>query len=318
MPMRVYPALLAAAATTTAACLSVQSGLQRGGLPVERALFVAVSVVLAVAAHLLPALCRPHGWHVRTAGALLWFGCIAATCYGHAVFFLTAARHAGELRAAAVPAVTAHGRDLSLIARDRADAVTRLARATARRCIEPCPSLGAERTDLAAKVAALDDEKAEALRFERAQDRAAAARAAVLADPVTVAVTTYGVPPARFDLVTGLAFAVVLEAVACFCWLLALGAAPVTENRVTPAQQGSHATSVARVTAPSNAVTPAVTEAPPAGAEPPDDLLQKHVTRARDGIATGAVRATVRDLQKYLGVAQKTATAVRKQLESEG
>ncbi|MBB3262219.1 hypothetical protein F4827_007128 [Paraburkholderia bannensis] len=72
---------------------------------------------------------------MRTFGALLWIGRIAATCYGHAVFLLMAQKHAGEPRAAAVPV----GRDLSVIARDRADAVTRPARATARRCASPEP-----------------------------------------------------------------------------------------------------------------------------------------------------------------------------------
>lgn len=137
MPTRIIVALLAIAATTTAACLSIQSGMQRGGLPVERALWVAVGVVLVIAAHLLPALCRPLGWCVRAVGAVIWIGCVAATCYGHAVFFLASARHAGEIRAASIPAITPRGRDLTAIARDRADAIARLARANARRCAEP-------------------------------------------------------------------------------------------------------------------------------------------------------------------------------------
>ena len=132
-----------------------------------------------------PALVRAHGWRVRGVGALPWIGCIAATCYGHAVFFLMAQKNAGELRAAAVPVVTAHGRDLSMIVRDRADAVTRLARATARRCVEPWTSPHADRTARSAHVETLDVEKAEALRAEAAQDRASAERAAALADPLT-------------------------------------------------------------------------------------------------------------------------------------
>ncbi|MFX1674064.1 hypothetical protein PWR63_17660 [Paraburkholderia sp. A2WS-5] len=113
------------------------AGWQRGGFLAERVLWIAVGVVLVVAAHLLPALVRAHGWRVRAVGALLWIGCIAATCYGHAVFFLMAQKHAGELRAAAVPVVTAKGRGMAEIARDRADAVTRLARTNARRCVGP-------------------------------------------------------------------------------------------------------------------------------------------------------------------------------------
>ncbi|MFP3747370.1 hypothetical protein SB816_30350, partial [Achromobacter sp. SIMBA_011] len=111
---------------------------------------------------------------------LLWIGCIAATCYGHAVFFLMAQKHAGELRAAAVPAVTAKGRGMAEIARDRADAVTRLARTNARRCVAPCPNLIADRTAAAARVEEFDTELAAARRAEAAQDRVAAERAAAL------------------------------------------------------------------------------------------------------------------------------------------
>lgn len=245
MPMRAFPAFLAVVATVTAACLSIMAGWQRGGFLAERVLWIAVGVVLVVAAHLLPALVRAHGRGVRAVGALLWIGCIAATCYGHAVFFLMAQKHAGELRAAAVPAVTAKGRGLAEIARDRADAVTRLARTNARRCVAPCPSLTADRTAAAARVEQFDEEMAEARRAEAAQDRADAERAVALADPVTGALTAFGVTAPRAELVTGLAFAGVLEAVACFAWLLALRPVTVTravtESPVTPAQQGSNA-----------------------------------------------------------------------------
>ncbi|POR54534.1 hypothetical protein B0G62_102142 [Paraburkholderia eburnea] len=328
MPMRTLPALLAVAATVTAACLSVQSGLQRGGFFAERALWVAVGVVLVVAAHLLPALVRSHGWRVRTVGALLWIGCIAATCYGHAVFFLTAARHAGELRAAAVPVVTAKGRGLAEIARDRADAVTRLARTNARRCVAPCPNLTAERTAAAARVDALDVERDEARRAEAAQDRTAAARAAALADPVTGAMTSFGLPAARADLIAGLAFAGVLEAVACFAWLLALRpvavTASVTESPVTPAQQGSNAVTVTPVT-PESIAAPVVVTGAPVAAEPfmtaPAEILslpvveqRDDVTRVRAAINAGQVRPTVTGIRTFLGCSQSRAAAVRRQL----
>jgi hypothetical protein len=315
--MRAYPALLAVAATVTAACLSVMAGWQRGGLLAERVLWIAVGVVLVVAAHLLPALVRAHGRGVRAVGALLWIGCIAATCYGHAVFFLMAQRHAGELRAAAVPEVTAKGRGLAEIARDRADAVTRLARTNARRCVEPCPHLTVERTAAAARVDALDVEQAEALRAEAAEDRAAAERAAALTDPVTGALTAFGVAAPRAELVTGLAFAAVLEAVACFTWLLALPPAAVTEIAVTPAQQGSHAEVVTAVTPESNATAPV---AEPVAVESAPVLrlpvVEQHddVTRVTVAVAAGQLRATVTEIRKFLGCSQSRAAAVRKQL----
>ncbi|WP_321865681.1 hypothetical protein [Paraburkholderia tropica] len=286
-------------------------------------LWIAVGVVLVGAAHLLPALVRAHGWRVRAVGTLLWIGCIAATCYGHAVFFLMAQKHAGELRAAAVPAVTAKGRGMAEIARDRADAVTRLARTNARRCVAPCPSLTADRTAAAARVEQFDEEMAEARRAEAAQDRVAAERAAALADPVTGALTAFGVTAPRAELVTGLAFAGVLEAVACFAWLLALRPVTVTravtESPVTPAQQGSNAVTVTAVMPESHAA-PAVVSAPESVApaevlSPPVIEQRDDVTRVRAAIDAGQVRPTVIGIRTFLGCSQSRAAAVRKQLE---
>ncbi|MEX3985328.1 hypothetical protein AB4Y45_41015 [Paraburkholderia sp. EG287A] len=117
---------------------------------------------------------------------------------------------------------------------------------------------------------------------------------------------------------TGLAFAAVLEAVACFSWLLALRAAAVTQNAVTPAQQGSHAEAVTPVTPESNAVAPVAepveVEAAPVlrlpVVEQPDG-----VTRVTAAIAAGALRATVTEIRKFLGCSQARAAAARRQLD---
>ncbi|MFP3647578.1 hypothetical protein [Paraburkholderia sp. SIMBA_054] len=281
------------------------AGWQRGGFVAERVLWVAVGVVLVVAAHLLPALIRAHGWRVRLVGVVLWVGCMAATCYGHAVFFLLAQKHAGEVRAAAVPAITTTGRNPAVIASDRAATVSRLARVTERRCAEPCPSLRIERATLAARLDAIDAEATEARRQEAAQDRADTARDAAVADPVTGAVTAFGIQPGRVDLLAGLTFAAVLEAVACFCWLLALrpveSLKPNAGAAVTPVTAVSHAMTEAPID-PGQPVEPAVIEAS-------DD-----VTRVTTEITAGRLRATVTDIRKYLGCSQARAAAVRKQL----
>ncbi|MBB5444611.1 MULTISPECIES: hypothetical protein [unclassified Paraburkholderia] len=303
--MRTQPALLAVSATATAACLSVMAGWQRGGLFAERVLWIAVGVVLVVAAHLLPALIRSHGWRIRIVGAVLWIGCMAATCYGHAVFFLMAQKHAGELRAAAVQAVVTAGRDLTAIAADRAGVVARLARVTEKRCSNQCAGIRIERTGLTARLDALDIEIAEAKRAEAARDRADAARDAALADPVTGALTAFGLSAPRADLIAGLAFAAVLEAVACFAWLLALVPAAVTEIAVTPVQQASNAEPVTVVTTVSNASAPLELVA----GDPADD-----VTRVATAIAGGTLRATVAEIRKFLGCSQATAMTIRKRV----
>jgi hypothetical protein len=55
------------------------------------------------------------------------------------------------------------------------------------------------------------------------------------------AMTALSVPAARADLISRLAFAGVLEAVASFAWLFALRGSLVTEIAVTPATHGNHA-----------------------------------------------------------------------------
>jgi hypothetical protein len=318
--MRTQPALLAVTATATAACLSILAAWQRGGWVTERALWIAVGVVLVVAAHLLPALFRSHGWRIRIVGAALWLACMAATCYGHAVFFVMAQKHAGELRAAAVPVVVTHGRGLTEIAADRADAIARLARVTERRCGDRCATVRIERATLSARLDALTIEADEAKRADAAQDRAAAARAAAAADPVTGALTAFGLPAAHADLIAGLAFAAVLEGVACFAWLLALRPDAEIEIAVTPVGQGSHAEAVTAVT-PASIPSAPVTEPVTASAVEPVPALESpavgqvdDVTQVRRAVTAGTLRPTVIQIRKYLGCSQARAAAVRKQL----
>ncbi|MFM0210749.1 hypothetical protein PQQ96_25450 [Paraburkholderia sediminicola] len=131
-----------------------------------------------------------------------------------------------------------------------------------------------------------------------------------MADPVTGALTAFGLPTAHADLVAGLAFAAVLEGVACFAWLLAL--------RPAPAQQGSNTEVTERVTAESHVVAPvaqpvAVESAPVLRlpvVEQADD-----VTRVTTAIAAGELRGTVTEIRRFLGCSQSRAAAVRKQLE---
>jgi hypothetical protein len=162
-----------------------------------------------------------------------------------------------------------------------------------------------ERATLTARLDALGVEAAEAKRAETAQDSAAAARAAAMADPVTGALTAFRLSVAHADLIAGLAFAAVLEGVACFAWLLTLRPDDVTEIAVTPATQAGHAAPVTEVTDAGNAV--AALES--AATEPQDD-----VTRVMTAIAAGQLRATVTEIRKFLGCSQTKAADIRKQV----
>ena len=130
--------------------------------------------------------------------------------------------------------------------------MARLARATKRRRAEPCPSRRIERATLAARLDAIDTEAAEAKRQEAAQDRADAARAAAVPDPMTGTLTAFGIQAANVDLIAGLAFAAVPEAVACYCWLLAL--------RPAESNKPNAGAAVTQVTVVSHAMTEAPIE----------------------------------------------------------
>jgi hypothetical protein len=308
---------LAAAVTGTAVCVSVLAGWQRGGWLSERLLWVSIGAVLVVSAHLLPALCRFMPVAVRCIGGALWAACMVATCYGHATFFLMAQQHAGEIRAAAVTAPTVivtAGRSLTQIADERAVTVSELAAVTAERCAGGCAAAKMKRTTLAAKLDALEVEATEARRQEAAadrltvqQDRTAALRDSMRADPVTSRVAAFvGIPAARVDLVSGLAFAGVLEGVGCLLWFVAFQARDhVAVSGGTPPQ-------TVPVTSSDEVVT--------TGHAPTDELAtdrnkgpESDVTRLAVEIAAGRVRPTVADIRRYLGCSQAKATALRRQ-----
>lgn len=326
------PAMLGASATLTAACLSVLAGWQRGGLAAERALWVAIGVVLVLAAHFLPALLQHRGAFLRVCGCALWTCCMAATCYGHAVFFTLSQRHAAEARAALAAqaheavAAAATSRPLTEIARERAAAVARFAEAKARRCTTSCAALDARRTALAARVDALDTETSEVRRLQAAQDRAEADSDTARADPVTAPLTALlDVPAARLDLISGLAFAGVLEGVACFCWLLAFAPARVAAQSraflpvaVTGAGSGPGNAPPAVPLTPvvaqpaEPAVAPAVGPIAPATA-----IADSDIERIARGVAAGELRATVADIRRFLGCSQTRAVALRRQFNNE-
>lgn len=324
---RAIGAAIAMCATATAASLSVVAGWQRGGWPIERLLWIAIGIVLVAGAHLLPALCRAHGWRIRIVGAALWFGCMAATCFGHATFFLLAQQHAGEARAAAVIEPVGTGRGLSVIAAERATVIARLARATERRCGDRCASTRIELATLAARREALDAEATDVKRAAADQDRAIAAHDSTRIDPTSRALSSFGVSAAQVEVASGLAFAGLLEGLACFCWLLVLrpgAVTPVTDGvTTTTAAQRSHASPVAPVSLMGNAAAPVKhpVTALAAEANPPiqspgggrgDDVAR--VTKA---IAAGELRTTVTEIRKFLGCSQARAAEVRKQLAFE-
>lgn len=314
---------LSTAATGTAICLSALAGWQRGGSLAERLVWIAIGVVLVVSAHLLPALVRDSPFRVRAVAGGLWLTCLLAACYGHATFFVLAQRHAGELRASAVPVVEPAPtvRSLTAVMAERATVNGLLAAANARRCPHDCSFLEARRVTLTAKLDALDAEAGEIRRRQSADDRAAERFDALVADPVTVRLAALlGTSVARVDLLSGLAFAAVLEGVACLLWTVTLrsaqavtsllpGVAPVTVGHAevtanpTP-ESGSPQAKTERHAPVSEPVTPL----------PGSEQSDPHVTQLARAVAAGQVRPTVAGIRRHLRCSQARAAALRRQL----
>ncbi|MCH7268237.1 hypothetical protein MMZ06_00065 [Burkholderia gladioli] len=232
MSLRHWAFVLAASATSTALCLSILAGWQRGGSLPERLVWVAMGVVLVISAHLLPALLREVPILLRHVGSLLWVACLAAACFGHVQFFVTAQRHAGEQRAAVVQVATPPSsmRSLTAVMAERATVTAQLATAKARVCVGICATLEARRATLAARLDALNAEADDIRRQQRATDHVTAQRDSLLADPVTARLAALlGVATARMDLLSGLMFAAVLEGAACLLWAIAFRAPTVPQ-----------------------------------------------------------------------------------------
>lgn len=304
--------VLAMATTGTAICLSMLAGWQRGDSLAERLVWVVIGVVLVACAHLLPALVREASAGLRAVAAVLWLACMAAACFGHATFFVLAQRHAGELRAAAVPIADAQpvGRSLTTVMAERATVTGLLATANARRCSSNCTTLEARRVTLTAKLDALGAEANDIRRRQSADDRVMAVRDALVADPVTARLAALlGTTVNRVELLSGLAFAAVLEGVACLLWTVTLRSRPPVKDVPPfaaslvpePASHEPEADSHAPVSEP-------VMPLPIGKSTDPD------VRTLAQAVAAGQVRPTVADIRRHLGCSQARATTLRRQL----
>lgn len=306
--------ILASSCTIVAVGLSVAGAWQRAGLPLERALFAAIAVLLTVSAHVLPALCRGGSGGAVRAGWVLWGACLISVCSGHLAFFTAAERHAGALRVADLPPVSTFDRTAGIVARPLTQVAADRARVTAdaerlRVVVTRCPDCLAQRArllGLEGQAAALKTEEDEARRRIALQSetvaatvlqRAAESTAAV--DPVASRVAALvGLTPDAIALALAGLSAATLELVGGLLWwryraVTAYSNAPVTvpEASIVPV--------------PETPDTPTV--APPA--HEPNALA--------DAVRRGELRPTVAGIRKFLGCSQTRATEVRRRLLAE-
>lgn len=318
--IRDRPALwLAVAATSTAIGISVIGGEQRGGTRAERVVWVTLSIVLVLSAHLLPALVRGVPRRVRLTGYLLWGACMLTAITSHAYFFLFAAQHAAQRRAEAAPVVLAEitGRRLTVVMRERAEVSARLATANAQSCSGKCPTLAARRVTLTARLEALNAEVSDIRRAQDLDDRAMTQHDSVMTDPVTARLgALLGTTGAHVDLLTGLTFAAVLEGVACLLWSVALHprCKPSVEEvapTVAPEARESHDDADGDCdghTMPNQSVTPFSIRSQTA------EAIDHDMTQLAQDIAAGRLRPTVADIRRHLGCSQARASALRRQI----
>lgn len=331
--------ILAIAATGTAICMSVLAGWQRGGWLAERLVWCAISVVLVLCVHLLPALCRTVPLTVRCITGGLWTVCAIAIGFSHATFFLLSQQHAGEDRAKVITVVSEpiskvypSGRSLTTIAAERATVRAAIGDIDMHRCARNCARVRANRVALSAKLDALDVEADETKRWEKAEDRrigqashVTTLRDSARDDPVTARLAScLGVTEGKVNLLLAFAFAAELESVACLCWYIALRSGspartPVDEAAdfsvtpiVTAGQPGSHALLAdVHVTRDESAVTASSVAH---DGHDREDGHDETVLQLNRDIAAGRVRATVADIRRHLGCSQARAADVRRQI----
>ncbi|WP_306173028.1 hypothetical protein [Ralstonia pickettii] len=204
---------------------------------------------------------------------------------------------------------------------ERAGVTARLAATNVQRCAGYCPTLEARRVPLTAKLEALEAEAKDIRRQQAAGDRAVTLRDALVVDAVTAGLAALlGTTDARVDLLSGLAFAAVLEGVACLLWTLTLWPRP-TAPRVPPVvgpvtpggctvmashvpEFGSHEQEAARHAPVKEPVTPL------RGGK----SLDPDVFQLSQAIAARLIRPTVVDIRRHLGCSQARAAALRRQL----
>jgi len=228
---------MAVAATSVALGISFVAGNERGGLPVERAIWIGVGLVLALSAHLIPALIGRQSIGRKIAGYGLWLACMLTTIGGHAQFFLQAQQHAGAVRAAAIEKPVAHGRGMIAILDEKAKTEQKIAAKQAflksRYCKAGCVLTQSEITGLQGHLTVLDAEKMQAAKDASNQDRYEAKAEQAGMDPVAVALAQFGIAPEKVQTLMSMAAALTLELVACLFWSLSLS--PVKARQKQPA-----------------------------------------------------------------------------------
>lgn len=277
--------ILAVFVTFTAASMTAVAAWDRGGTGIDRTLLVALSIVIVLAVHLLPAMSRrPSAW-------LVWVGCLLCAIYGHLTFLTHASLRAGDNRVQQSALVVGTERQIGTAREALAEIKARPVAIVAAEL-----AVSSDRRERAA----LREEIAEGRRSEVLRDElvhlsgvATTAQVSGAADPVTarLAVVT-GWSESAVSIVIGMTFAILLELIGALLWFEALR--PCEEDVTI---EGVEEISIRLP------VTEDVTH-------PVTDTL----TAIQAAVRAGQCRETVASIREHLGCSQARAMEIRREL----
>jgi len=204
---------LAIFVTSTAVTMTAIAAWDRGGTIIDKAVLVAMSVVIVNVVHLLPAMSR------RPAAWLVWFVCLFGAIYGHLTFFTNASLRAADLRAQQSVLAVGTQKQIETI-REALDQIK----------ARPVAVVAAQlaQSDDKRERAALRDEIAEGKRSQALLDELSRLQAVSTAaqagtDPVMarLAVVT-GWNESQVAIAIGLIFSILLELIGALLWYEAM------------------------------------------------------------------------------------------------
>lgn len=212
--------MLATVVTLTAMAMATVAAWDRGGTTIDKMILVAMSIVIVLAVHLIPALSR------RSTAWLVWSGCLLCAIYGHLTFLTHASLRAGDARAQ--QSALSVGTERQIDATREALAQIK-ARPIATVAAELAVSKGwRERAALRAEIA--EGKHAENLRDELVHLAGVSTTAHLTgaADPVTARLAAVvGCSESAVAVVIGMTFSILLELIGALLWYEAI---PVTDS----------------------------------------------------------------------------------------
>lgn len=260
--------------TSTAVTMTAIAAWDRGGTFADKAVLVAMSVVIVVAVHLLPAMSRrPVTW-------LVWMGCLVGAIYGHLTFFTNSAQRAADTRAQQSALAVGTQRQIDTTK----DALSRI---TARPIAIVMAELAVtedRRSRAALRAEIAEGKRAQVLLDDLTRLQAISTTAQIpVTDPVTARLASVtGWNESQVAVAIGLTFSILLELIGALLWYEAMRRESI-------------------VALPLSNESDCVTEQS-------NDI----VTMLRAAVTEGKCQKSVRGIRKFLGCSQSQAMELRR------